>query len=209
MESDARIGFLIKDFDVVKQAAGMEDLIRRETGFAGPIGFYRHHLCHLASAYYPSGFDSALLTSFDGIGEYETSMIGEGRGGEIAVLRSDTYPHSLGLLYSALTFYLGWRHHCDEGIIMGLAPYGDARAKIPGSSRTYYDVFAEILREPSPERYEVKQEWMAYYDQRDVWVSDKFRAMFGAKREADSALTPHHMNIAAALQSRLEDVVLN
>src|SRR5262245_41662031 len=132
LENDARIGFLLNDIERVQQAYGMDEIIRARTGYSGDIRFYRHHLCHLASAYYPSGFDDALLVSQDGLGEKECAMIGIGSNGKIKVVHDrNYYPHSLGLLYSAITFYLGWTHHCDEGIVMGLAPYGDPHEVVP------------------------------------------------------------------------------
>ena len=79
-------------------------------------------------------------------GEFETGMMAAGRSGEIEILnRKNVYPNSFGLFYSAITDYLGWKHHCDEGIIMGLASYGDYSAKIPGKDRSYISVFEEIL----------------------------------------------------------------
>ena len=209
LENDDRIGFLIKDIDRIKNAYTMEDLIREKTGFKGPISFHRHHLCHLASAYYPSGFEDALLVSFDGMAESETGMLATGINGEIEIIAADVhYPHSLGLIYSAITFFLGWMHHCDEGIIMGLAPFGDANAIIPGSEKTYADIFSEIIIETGPYTYEIDQSWMSYFEVRDKWVSDKFTKIFGPKRDYNDPLTDHHKNIAAALQKRLEDVAL-
>jgi carbamoyltransferase len=209
LESDARIGVLLNDIDRIRQAYHTEELIREKTGYTGNIRFYRHHLCHLASAYYPSGFDEALLFSLDGVGEKECAMIGIGRHGKIEVVHDrNHYPHSLGLLYSALTFYLGFKHHCDEGIVMGLAPYGHANAIVPSLDRSYLSIFEEIVRETGDYDFEIDQSWMAYYEQRDVWVSKKFYDAFGPKREPNSAVTQHYMNIAAALQQRLEDLVL-
>jgi len=210
LETDERIGFLINDLERIKEAYTIEERIRYETSYKGPVTFYRHHLCHLASSYYPSGFKESLLVSYDGLGEYETSMMGVGRNGKIEIIHNTNYyPHSVGLLYSAITFYLGWRHHCDEGIIMALACYGNPDEIIPGKKRTYYDVFSEILRETGDYDFIVDQGWMAYYRVRDTWISKKFLEMFGPKRQMGDPLTKHHMNIAAALQKRLEDVVLN
>lgn len=210
LQNDDRLGFLIKDIDIIKTNYEMEDTLRRETSFKGKITYRLHHLCHLASSYYPSGFSEALLVSYDGIGEIETGMIGLGKNGKIEIVHSNNHnPHSLGLLYSAVTFFLGWKHHCDEGIIMGLAPYGNPHAKIPGRTESYYDIFCEILKETGDYDFEVNQEWMAYYRIRDTWVSDKFKEVFGQKREYQDELTQHHKDIAAALQYRLEEVVLN
>ena len=209
MTDDKRIGTLLSDIERIREAYGMEARIRAETGYTGDIRFYRHHLCHIASAYYPSGFQDALVVSYDGIGERESNLICTGRDGKIEIVdQGNAYPHSLGLLYSAVTHYLGWLHHCDEGIVMGLAPYGDAGALIPGQDRTYRSVFEEILIETGDYAFEVNQDWMAYQYVRDTWISDKFTAMFGPKRDPKGEITSHHQNIAAALQERLEWLVL-
>ncbi len=210
LEDPDRIGFLIRDIEKVRTIYDLPKLVREQTDYSGPVRFYRHHLSHLASAYYPSGFQEALLVSHDGIGEIEASMIGVGRSGEIEIVHdTNHYPDSLGLVYSALTFYLGWRHHYDEGIVMGLAPYGNPHARVPGSEATYSEIFSEIIVEAGGLDYDVSLEWMDYYRVRDKWVSDRFIGTFGPKREWEDPLTEHHQNIAAALQDRLEEIVLN
>jgi carbamoyltransferase len=209
LTSDQRLAFLFDDIEKIKQSLNMPSLIREKTGFEGEIRFYRHHLCHLASSYYPSGFENCLLTSFDGVGEIETGLFGTGRKGIIKVFGERVkYPHSLGLCYSALTYFLGWRHHSDEGIVMGLAPYGNSNALIPGNGRTYYEIFCEIIRETGALTYELDMSWFSYFEKRDIWVSDKFKNVFGDKRDSDALIEDHHKNIAAALQRRLEDIVL-
>lgn len=209
LEDDARVGFLIDDIERIRQAYTMETRIREELSYRGDIQFYRHHLCHLASAYYPSGFKDALLVSYDGMAESETGMIAIGRDGEIDVVHDrNRYPHSLGLLYSAVTHYLGWKHHCDEGIVMGLATCGDPQAKVPGCGRSYYSLFEEILQYTDGYDFTVDQTWMAYYQERDKWVSDRFTETFGPKREPGGPIDEVHRNVAAALQKRLEDVIL-
>jgi len=126
-----RLDFLIKDIDSIKKNHLIETIIRKETKFKGNIKYYFHHDCHLASSYFPSGFKNALLMSHDGMGEIATSVYAHGKSNKIKYLHNENlYPHSLGLTYSAITFFLGWKHHCDEGIIMGLAPYGNAYKKI-------------------------------------------------------------------------------
>ncbi|HAA91892.1 MAG TPA: carbamoyl transferase [Rhodospirillaceae bacterium] len=210
LKDDERIGFMIKDFDRIERAYQMENLVREHTGYQGPVNFHRHHLCHLASAYYPSGFDECLLACYDGMGEFQTGMLGIGRKGDIEIVHPGAdYPHSLGLVYSAMTYYLGFQHHCDEGIVMGLAPYGDADATVPGTERSYYEVFEEIIRETGPLDYEINTDWLAYYRVRDTWIEEKFTDMFGPKRERDSEITDAHKNLAAALQKRLETIICN
>ena len=209
LEDRQRIRNVVSDIGRIEHFLATEERIRAETGFEGPVHLNTHHLCHLASTYYPSGFDEALLVSIDGLGEIESGFLGVGRGGEIEVVDStNRYPDSLGLLYSAITFYLGWRHHCDEGIIMGLAPYGDPMATIPGAGRSYYSVFEEIVQETGPYSYTISRDWISYHEVRDKWVSDRFYDTLGPRRDADGEVLEHHKNVAAALQRRLEEVVL-
>ncbi len=209
LENSERIGFLIEDIERVKRGFNMENIIRIETGFKGPIVFHQHHLAHLASTYYPSGFSDALLYSLDGMGEIETTLMCIGREGSMDIVhKGNRYPNSLGLIYSAVTFYLGWEHHCDEGIIMGLAPYGDADAIISGSKNTYADIFQKIIQETGDYDFEINLDWISYHQTRNTWVSKKFLDIFGPKRNRGDFVEQHHKNIAAALQKRLEEVVL-
>jgi len=209
LENEERIKFLIEDFNKFKTTFEMENTIRKETGFKGKINFYRHHLCHLASCYYPSGFQDALLISLDGIGEIDTGMYAIGKDGDINIVHNSTrYPDSLGLIYSAITFYLGWMHHCDEGIIMGLACYGKPHDQVPGHNQSYYEVFSDIIQEKGDIDYHINRDYIAYHEEKNKWVSDKFYALFGSKRDYSEEITQHHKNIAAALQLRLETVVL-
>jgi len=210
LEDEDRIAFLVNDVDRIKQHYEMESIVREHTGFNGPVKFYRHHLCHLSSAYYPSGFNEAVLISLDGMGEIETGMYATGKNGKIDVIYEDTkYPDSLGLIYSAMTFYLGWRNHCDEGIIMGLASYGNPHAKIPNSDMTYYELFSDIIQEEGKYGYFINKDWIVYDKVRNKWVSDKFYDLLGPKRDYEkNEITEHHQHIAAALQLRLETIVL-
>jgi carbamoyltransferase len=209
IKDDDRMKFLFQDLDRIKRSYNMEDIVREKLNFKGPINFYRHHLCHVASSYFPSGLNNALCLSLDGVGEFETGMFVHGKNGELKILSSENlYPHSLGLAYSAITYYLGWKHHCDEGIIMGLAPYGNSKSIVPGTKKSYLSIFREIIVEKSEFRYEVSSLYLDYYRQRDKWVSENFINIFGKKREYKNKITQHHKNIAAALQDRLEEIVL-
>ena len=204
-----RIGTLIQDINRIDEIYSTETRIREKTGFVGNIEYYHHHHCHLASTWYPSGFDEALVVSYDGIGEIETGLMAIGRKGSLDVFHEGSrYPDSLGLLYSAVTHFLGWRHHCDEGIVMGLACYGDPRAKIPADGRSYYEVFEEIIQDNGCYDYSINREWIAYHKVRDRWVNDKFISVFGEKRVVGGPITQHHKNVAAALQMRVEYLVL-
>jgi len=211
IESDERLDFLFKDIDRLKQMNDMDQIIRKNLNYKGIINYYRHHLCHVASSYYPSGFKDALCLSIDGVGEYETGLIASAKSGNIKILNNENvYPHSLGLLYSAITHYLGWKHHCDEGIIMGLAPYGNSLDKVPGQkNKSYKSVFKKILTNEKDFKYKINLEYVDYYSERNKWVTDKFIKIFGPKRKWSDPLSKHHKNIAAALQDQLEHVVLN
>ena len=210
LDDPEAIGVLLQDVDRIRENFYVEETIRKHTNFEGDINFYKHHLCHLASAWYPSGFSESLVISYDGIGEVESGLMAIGRNGELSVVHNGCrHPDSLGLLYSAITAYLGWRHHCDEGIVMGLATYGDPYRKIPDDCRTYYEVFEEILEETGRYDYRINRDWIEYHRVRDKWISDKFISVFGPKRQPDTKPTQHHMDIAAALQMRLEAVVLS
>ena len=168
IESDERLDFLFKDIDRLKEMNDMDQIIRKNLNYKGIINYYRHHLCHVASSYYPSGFKDALCLSIDGVGEYETGLIASGKSGNIKILNNENvYPHSLGLLYSAITHYLGWKHHCDEGIIMGLAPYGNSLDKVPGQkNKSYRSIFKKILTREKDFKYKVNLEYVNYYSEK-------------------------------------------
>ena len=210
LEDREKLSSLIADRDKIAERLMSEELIRAKTGFTGSIKFYRHHECHLASAYYPSGFDEALVVSYDGIGEIESGLIGTGRGDCLEVVQQGPrFPHSLGLIYSAVTHFLGWKHHCDEGIVMGLATFGNPYEKMPRGDKTYIDAFRKIIQVVDDFDYRIDQTFFTYHLQRDTWISAKFVECFGAPRIDNGPIEQRHKDIAAALQLRLEEVVLD
>ncbi len=205
-----RVGMMIQEFERLKEIYRTEEIIREQTGFQGNISFFDHHLTHLASSYYPSGFPQAIVLSIDGIGDFKTMKLAIGRDGALDVVHEHyDYPNSLGLAYAAITCYLGWKNVHHEGIIMALACFGDADALVPGQNRSYYSFFEDIIQYDGQYGITINQDWMSYYYVRDKWVSDRFIEVFGPRRQYDLAtLNQHHKNIAAALQKRLEDVVI-
>jgi len=209
LESDERLDFMFNDLERITQTYKTPAIVRKELNYEGPINYYPHHLCHVASSYFVSGFEQALCVSNDGVGEYETSLIASGINGEIKTLHNENiYPHSLGLMYSGITDYLGWKHHSDEGTIMGLAAYGNAHAKTPGSHHTFYEIFKDALVDTGPYTYEVNKKWFDYYTVRDKWVTDLFIDVCGPRHVHGDPIEQRHMDIAAGLQTRLEEVVL-
>ena len=211
IRDENRIKVIIDDINKIKTIYETEKLIRKKTGFKKKIEFNNHHLCHLASTFYPSGFKKSLIVSYDGMGEIHSALFGVGTNKGINVFHDENkYPHSLGLIYTAVTFFLGWKIYHDEGIIMGLAPYGNSKAKVPGQKKTYIQYFREIIQIDKKDKlkYLINSEWNGYYYKRNKWLSDKFFKIFGKPRKPGSKITNHHKNIAAALQDRLEEVVL-
>ena len=208
-EDQRKLSFIFDNKERIKNLINLEEIIRSKLKYKKKIEFNNHHYCHLASTFYPSGFQKSLIVSFDGLGEYETGLIGIGKKEKIKVIHDkNVFPNSLGLIYSALTYYLGWKAFYDEGIVMGLAPYGNPNDKISNSKKTYADVFRQIIKYKKGLEYEINPEWITYNYERNTWVSKKFLRLFGKKREYNDKIKKHHKNIAAALQNRLEHVVL-
>ena len=184
-------------------------ILKEKINYTGPVSFNSHHLCHVASAYYPSGFTNSLLISNDGIGEIDCSLVASGDNGDITTLhQGNTWPNSIGLFYTAITAYLGWRPHYDEGIIMGLAPYGNDEELIPGTNRTYKEIFEEAIFETDDFEYEVNPYWFIFHRKRDLWVTKQFNTVFGPHKKWEDPVTQHHKNIACAVQKRLEAIIL-
>ena len=147
--------------------------------------------------------------SYDGVGEGETGYFAIGKNNKLEIIHNkNVFPNSLGLIYAAITSYLGWRYACDEGIIMGLASYGNPHEKIPKKNKTYIQVFREIISSNNLD-LKIDNDWITYHKERDTWLSEKFIKTFGKRRLFKNKLTQHHKNIAAALQLRLEEVVLS
>lgn len=209
LKDDKYFNFFLKNIENIKKISNIEHEIRKFTNFKKKIKFYDHHLCHLASAYYPSGYKDALIYSNDGKGEIESSMLGMGHNGSIKILeRGPRYPHSLGLIYAAITSFLGWKYCSDEGIVMGLAPLGNYNKKVKGTKKTYLEIFKNIIQMQKGIGYKINLNWISYHYQRDTWVSEKFIKTFGKRRKPEGIISSRDKNIAAALQKRLEEIVI-
>ena len=209
IDDPKKFGFIFQGIDRIKNLINLEQTIKDKLGYKNKIEFNNHHYCHLASTFYPSGFKKSLVVSYDGLGEYETGLIGIGTNNNIRVIHDkNVFPNSLGLIYSAITNFLGWKAFYDEGIIMGLAPYGNPYLKIPNNNKSYIQIFREIIEYKSGLNYKINLDWITYNYERDTWLSDKFKKVFGKKRNYNSKIKTHHKNIAAALQLRIEEVVI-
>ena len=178
----------------------LESVIASEMEWSKPIHFCDHHVSHGASAFFPSPFDEAAILTIDGVGEWSTTTLGRGNGNRIELLEHIRYPHSLGLLYSAFTSYLGFRINNGEYKVMGLAPYG--------TPRFVNLIKNELLHLCADGSYLVNQEYFNYTLSLSM-LSSRFEDLFGQKsRRPESRLSQFHADIAASLQLVLNEAVL-
>jgi carbamoyltransferase len=165
----------------------------------GRLLFSEHHLSHAASAFFPSPFESAAVLTLDGVGEWTTTSLAVGRGKELSVLKEIHFPHSLGLLYSAFTYYTGFKVNSGEYKVMGLAPYGDP---------IYADLISDhLLHIANDGSFQLD---MSYFNFATglTMTNKKFDALFGGPARApESDLTQREMDLAASVQKVTEDVV--
>jgi carbamoyltransferase len=169
-------------------------------GKPGKVLFTEHHMAHAASAFYPSPFRKATIVSLDGVGEWCTTAIGMGEDNKIELFKEIAYPHSLGLLYSAFTYYCGLKVNSGEYKLMGLAPYG-----IP----KYYDIIKEKIVDIKDDgSYCLNTEYFGYLDSL-VMTNDKFENLFGRPpRIPETQITHKEMDLAASIQKVTEEIVI-
>ncbi len=195
----------------VKEKLFMRNLLKEELGKIAPgtarLLFPEHHLSHAASAFYPSPFEEAAILTIDGVGEWATATIGHGKSNRIKILRQLDFPHSVGLLYSAFTFYCGFKVNSGEYKLMGLAPYGNANSD---QVRTYEHKIRDELVDIRPDGSMLLN--MAYFNFATgltMCHEAKWQELFGfPRREPASELTQPYMDLALAIQQVTEDIVL-
>ncbi len=183
----------------LKEKMWIPQTIRKELGYDGEVLFTDHHMAHAASAFLVSPFEEAAILTIDGVGEWETSTYGYGRGTDIQLLKSISFPHSLGLLYSAFTYYLGFRVNSAEYKVMGLAPYGEPR---------YADlILRELVHVCEDGSYQLNMKYFSYHYGLTM-TGKRFEALFGEpRREPESALSQFHKDVAASIQ-RVTDIIV-
>ncbi|HEY2574239.1 MAG TPA: carbamoyltransferase [Verrucomicrobiaceae bacterium] len=178
----------------------MPALISREVAAGRPVLFAEHHESHAASAFFPSPFESAAVLTIDGVGEWATSSCGVGRGHKVEMLQQTRFPHSLGLLYSALTYFTGFKVNSGEYKVMGLAPYGE-----PRYAQKILDHLIDLKEDGS---FSVNLDYFDYGAGRRM-TSDKMNALFdGPPRNPESALTQREMDLARSVQEVTGEIVL-
>jgi len=164
------------------------------------IYFVEHHESHAASAFYPSPFDEAVILTLDGVGEWSSSTISIGQGNKVKILKELHFPHSLGLLYSAFTYFTGFRVNSGEYKLMGLAPYGKAE---------YVDLIKDNLLDIKEDgSFRLDMSYFGYLDGLTM-TNEKFAGLFGGPpRSPESEITQREMNMARSIQVVTEEIVL-
>lgn len=185
----------------------LKDLLLKELDAYAPdydwesrLRFSEHHLSHAASAFFPSPFDEAAVLTMDGVGEWATTSLAIGRGSKLQVIKEIHFPHSLGLLYSAFTYYTGFKVNSGEYKVMGLAPYGEPK---------YAQLILDHLIDLKPDgSFRLDQSYFNYSTGLTM-TSPKFHDLFGGPpTQAEDKLEQRHMDLAASIQAVTEEVVL-
>ena len=165
-----------------------------------PIYFPSHHESHAASAFFPSPFEQSAILTIDGVGEWESATIGHGKGNRVELISDLRFPHSLGLLYSAFTYFCGFRVNSGEYKLMGLAPYGN-----PTYVKTIYENLVDVREDGS---FRLNMDYFGYLDGLKM-TNNRFAQLFGgSERKAEAEITQREMDIARSIQVVTEDIVL-
>jgi len=189
-----------KLFQKKKLIDALEDSLDKNVNWKEKLLFSEHHLSHAASAFFPSPFDTAAVLTLDGVGEWTTTSLAIGRKNKLEVIKEIHFPHSIGLLYSAFTFYTGFKVNSGEYKVMGLAPYGK-----PTYADTIRNNLIEIQEDGS---FQLNMEYFDYCTGLTM-TNRKFHELFGAPpRNRESKLTQRDMDLAASIQKVTEEVIL-
>ena len=184
----------------LKEKLWLSDVIAEKLQFDGKVLFTEHHESHAASAFFPSPFDRAAIVTVDGVGEYATSSLAVGNGNTVKIISEQHFPHSLGLLYSALTYFTGFKVNSGEYKVMGLAPYGE-----PKYVQKIYDHLIELREDGS---FTLNMDYFDYAVGLTM-TNGRMSALFdGPPREPETKLTQREMDIAASIQAVTEEVMM-
>ncbi len=186
---------------IIREMAGRFSSNPEQIDWEQKLKFSEHHLSHAASAFYPSPFEEAVVLTLDGVGEWVTTSVAIGRGNKLEIVKEIHFPHSLGLLYSAFTYYTGFRVNSGEYKVMGLAPYGE-----PKYTQLILDNLIDVKEDGS---YRLDQQYFNYCTGLTM-TNKKFDALFGrpARKPDQEELEQFHMDIAASVQEVTEIIVL-
>ncbi len=176
-------------------------------GFCPPLIFPEHHLSHASSAFFPSPFETAAILTLDGVGEWATTTIGSGQGNQIKILKQLDFPHSLGLLYSAFTYYCGFKVNSGEYKLMGLAPYGEPDGKnVSDWKARIYDQLVDVREDGS---FLLNMDYFDYATGLTMCNNSAWEKLFGIPpRKSETELDQNYMDMALAIQEVTEEIVL-
>ena len=184
----------------IKKKLWTKELIREKLNYSGKILFPEHHASHAASAFFASPFQDAAFLTMDGVGEWSTTSFGIGNGNKIEIISDIKFPNSLGLLYSSITYYTGFRVNSGEYKVMGLAPYGEPKYK-----KIIYDYLIDVKEDGS---FKMNMDYFNY-NVGLTMTNKKFDILFGGPpRKPESELTQKEMDIARSIQEVTEEIVL-
>jgi len=184
----------------IKDKMWISDHIKSQLGFKGTLLYPEHHQSHAASAFFPSPYDEAAVLTMDGVGEWATSSLSIGRSNKLQIIAEQHFPHSLGLLYSAFTYFTGFRVNSGEYKLMGLAPYGQ-----PQYVQLILDKLIDLKQDGS---FRMNQEYFNYCAGLTM-TNHRFASLFGGpRRKPESPVTSREMDIAASIQKVTELIVL-
>ena len=184
----------------IKEKLWMKNYIEKELGYSGKIIFPEHHESHAASAFFPSPYKEAAFLTMDGVGEWTTTSFGIGENNHVEIIGDINFPHSIGMLYSAFTYYTGFKVNSGEYKVMGLAPYGEPR---------YKDlILSELMDLKSDGSFKLNMEYFNYCTGLTM-TNRKFHKLFGGEpRKPETKLTQREMDLARSVQDVTEEVML-
>ncbi len=184
----------------LKHKLWIPDTIKTELGYEGEILFTEHHQSHAGSAFYPSPFKDAAILTIDGVGEWTTNSLGVGNGNTFSITKDIKFPHSLGLLYSAFTYFTGFKVNSGEYKVMGLAPYGE-----PKYAQTIYDNLLDLKEDGS---FHLNLKYFNYMSGLTM-TNEHFAELFdGPRRKPETPLAQREMDLARSIQEVVEEVML-
>lgn len=184
----------------IKEKLWIKEVIKSELNYGGKILFPEHHQSHAASAFFPSPFEDAAFITLDGVGEWTTTSYGVGEKNKIKILADIKFPHSLGLLYSAFTYYTGFKVNSGEYKVMGLAPYGEPK---------YVDIILNELMDLKEDgSFKLNMKYFNFAAGLTMTNSNFNKLFGGAPRQAESDLTQREMDLARSVQDVTEEVML-
>jgi carbamoyltransferase len=184
----------------IKEKLWMKNLIEKELGYSGKIIFPEHHESHAASAFFPSPYQEAAFLTMDGVGEWTTTSFGVGENNRVEIIGDINFPHSIGMLYSAFTYYTGFKVNSGEYKVMGLAPYGEPKFKDL--------ILSELMDLKSDGSFKLNMEYFNYCTGLTM-TNNKFHKLFGGEpRKPETKLTQREMDLARSVQEATEEVML-